>query len=343
VFYASRIANRLTKKETTMKSVYVISIFCTLLFLSITGSALADETYGPGVYDDECASMPDPDLCCDRAADEATRVETARSILRVHARTVGNPPVAEDDSHYHIAINGWAVNGSGEDLYSSEDIPAVYQESSLSNLTRQQMFDYLDAIFAWSSDMELVIYDEVWETHPDDSMTYMLLNKWFGSTDAGYYEQPGISIVKFRPGEGCASYQRDYFSEGDTYWGMGFAQPMVRDKRNTVITGLGLTGKCVDDDGDGYTKYAAATGCLGGTSLDCDDFHADINPGATEIPGNGLDDDCDPSTSDRLLWDTPASVIHAEYKEPSDITNHLLLLCLPFGAVLFLRGRRRRK
>jgi len=281
-----------------MKMAFVISALCTLLFLFITGSALADEAYGPGVFDDECTTVLDPVNCCNRAADEATRVETARTILKVHARTVGDPPVAEDDSHYHIAINYWAVNGSGEDLYSSEDIPAVYQETSLSNLTRQEMWDYLDAIFAWSSDMELEIYDEVWETHPDDSMTYMLLNKWFGSTEAGYYEQPGISIVKFRPGEGCASYQRDYFSEGDTYWGMGFAQGMVREKRNAIITELGLTAKCVDDDGDGYTKYEAAAGCPEGTVVDCDDYHAEINPGAEEstAAGNcadGIDNDCD--------------------------------------------------
>jgi len=326
-----------------MKKAYVISIFCTLLFLFIAGSALAEE-FGPGVFTpEECAMTLDPANCCDRAADEATRVETARMILKVHARTVGDPPVAEDDSHYHISINGWAVNGSGEDLYSSEDIPAVYQESSLSNLTRQEMWDYLDVIFAWQSDMELVIYDEVWETHPDDTMTYMLLNKWFGSTEAGYSEQPGISIVKFRPGEGCAAWQRDYFTEGDLYWGMGFAQGMVRDKRNTVITELGLTSKCVDDDGDGYTKYEAATGCPEGTVVDCDDYHASVNPAATEIRGNGLDDDCNPGTSDTLTWGTPASVINAEYKEFSDITNHLLILCLPFGAVLLLRGLRRRK
>jgi hypothetical protein len=277
-----------------MKKAFVVSAVCTLLFLFITGRALA-QPLTPA----ECAVALDPVNCCDYAADETTRLETARMILKVHARMVGDPPEPEDDSYYKIAINGWAVDGSGEDLYSSADKPAVYQESGgLSNLTRQEMYDYLDAIFAWSSDMELVITDEIWETHPDDSMTYMLVNKWFGSTDAGYYEQPGISIVKFRPGEGCASYQKDYFSEGDTYWGMSFAQDMVRDKRNTVITELGLTGKCVDDDGDGYTKYEAATGCAQGTVVDCDDYHAENNPGAEEstVAGNcadTVDNDCD--------------------------------------------------
>jgi hypothetical protein len=313
----------------------VISIFCILLFLSVTGSALA-QVFTPA----ECALALDPVNCCDRAADEATRVETARSILKVNARPDLSQPDGLDVDHYYKVINYWAVNGSGEDGVGEDG--AVYQETTLSNFGRQEMWDYLDQVFAWSSDMELITLDELWETHLDGSMTWMVVNKWFGSTLGGYYEQPGISIVKFRPGEGCASYQRDYFSEGDTWWGMSFSQPMVRTKREAVITELGLTAKCVDDDGDGYTKYAAATGCSN-AGLDCDDYHAEVNPGAIEIPGNGLDDDCNPSTSDILPWGTPASVINAEYKESSEIANHLFLLCLPFGAVLFLRVLRRRK
>ena len=57
-----------------MKKAFVISIFCSLLFLFVTGSALADEEFGPGVFDDECATVLDPPNCCHRAADEATRV-----------------------------------------------------------------------------------------------------------------------------------------------------------------------------------------------------------------------------------------------------------------------------
>ena len=233
---------------------------------------------------------------CHVAADEATRVETARSIQKVNGRV---DPVTgvKDVDHYHRVINLCAEYGSGEDGVGEDG--AVYQESILSNFTRQEMWDYLDVVFSWSSDMELVVLDELWQTHPDDSMTYMVVNKWFGTTDDGYYEQPGISIVKFRPGEGCAAYQRDYFSEGDTWWGMGFArEAYVRPKRERVIRELGLTQKCVDDDGDGYPKYSSSMGCTH-TELDCDDYHADVNPGVMEVLANGIDDNCNGLTDDK--------------------------------------------
>jgi hypothetical protein len=49
----------------------------------------------------------------------------------------------------------------------------------------------------------------------------------------------------------------------------------------------------VDEDGD---LYAAG--------FDCDDQDPSVNPGATEIPGNGIDDDCDASTPDEVDTDS---------------------------------------
>jgi hypothetical protein len=52
-----------------------------------------------------------------------------------------------------------------------------------------------------------------------------------------------------------------------------------------------------DDDGDGYTENASPA--------DCDDTRADVGPATLEVPGNGIDDDCNPATPATGLQEPP--------------------------------------
>lgn len=54
------------------------------------------------------------------------------------------------------------------------------------------------------------------------------------------------------------------------------------------------TSDCKDLDADGYGNPSSAQ-CAHPES-DCDDSNANVNPGKTEIPSNGIDDDCNAAT-----------------------------------------------
>ena len=86
-----------------------------------------------------------------------------------------------------------------------------------------------------------------------------------------------------------------------------------------------------DSDGDGYgstTVVQSGNSSPGvgesNNSLDCDDTRPAVNPGETEIEGNGLDDDCNPSTPD-----TPLGVDEFENNGfsyfPNPVSNILIL------------------
>jgi hypothetical protein len=253
--------SKLHRRRCTMKKAFVFSTLSALLFLFITGNALAQIVPG-----------------CARAADEATRIETARALLTV------------DAGNYASVINYWA-----------DDV--IYKEPVLTNYTRYEMLDYLGAVFGgtlygFPDDRVVTIKDEIAKTWPDGSMTYIANLEWTGTSAVGFYFQTGMSIIKFRTGEGCPYYHRDYFNEVDNWYQIPAWQADAAQMRNIYIIIMQLTGRCFDDDQDGYTKYSNAVGCPNGAVLDCNDFVPEINPGATEIPGNGIDDDCNPGTPD---------------------------------------------
>jgi len=212
---------------------------------------------------------------CSRAADELSRVATAQALVTINA------------SDYLSRINYWA-----------EDI--VYKEPVWTNTGRAELLDYLSAVFAgtnygFPADRQVVIKDELYNTLPDGSMTYMATVEWSGTFGTEFFTQTGMSILKFRPGEGCPNYHRDYSTEGDTWWNIPVEKPVVNSFRNVYINTFKLGGRCFDDDGDGYTKYSSAAGCAN-TGVDCNDFVLGINPGAAEIPGDGIDQDCNAVT-----------------------------------------------
>ena len=75
------------------------------------------------------------------------------------------------------------------------------------------------------------------------------------------------------------------------------------------------TGVCEDLDGDFYGRFCAR-------GADCDDFNAEVHPGATEICGDGIDNDCNPSTSDTDGCSCPYGMVQECYTGAADTLGH---------------------
>lgn len=223
-----------------------------------------------------CSDQSDEETwACSRPVDAQGRLETARALVSVTA------------SNYESLARYWA-----------EDV--TYREPVLTSHGRDEVIEYFRAMFSGSKygfpmDRDVEIRNELQNIEADDSMTYMATLQWTGSFADEFFFQTGMSILKFRPGEGCPYYHRDYYSEGDTWWNIPEFKSDISTFREVYITFFGLSGRCFDDDGDGYSKYASALGCPE-EGIDCNDFLPNVHPGALEIVDNGIDEDCDALT-----------------------------------------------
>ena len=104
------------------------------------------------------------------------------------------------------------------------------------------------------------------------------------------------------------------------------AFPHVEENVSTNEFEVYTQPACQDADSDGYQDSACNADPLNGGG-DCDDTNPDINPGATEIPYNGIDDDCEPATlDDDLDGDGFASDVDCDDNNP-DINPDAAEVC----------------
>ncbi|TVZ59433.1 putative secreted protein (Por secretion system target) [Flavobacteriaceae bacterium MAR_2010_105] len=131
--------------------------------------------------------------------------------------------------------------------------------------------------------------------------------QWYQDNDGdGYGSAVVVQSSNSSPGAGESNVSTDC-NDGDASIHPGA----------TDIVANGIDENCdgmfqwyQDNDGDGYgtTVVVQSSNSSPGAgesnvSTDCDDTNSSVNPGMTEVPDNGLDDDCNPTTPDETLGD----------------------------------------
>ena len=107
----------------------------------------------------------------------------------------------------------------------------------------------------------------------------------------------------------------------------------------TVDIGYHYPPDCTDEDGDGYFEEGGICG-----EIDCDDTNPAVNPGAPEVCGNSVDDNCngfvDEGCEYSAVANAEASGFGCRSVRASGLFNESVLFVLPALAIVFLRNRR---
>jgi len=146
-------------------------------------------------------------------------------------------------------------------------------------------------------------FDTIWETYtladftcaidggsPSNALFWMnhRLSTLVGGGTPELAAQANTNPFLLEKAEQCAAL----YGRNPTFVHVDFYE--VGDLFDTVDALNGFPVACVDGDGDGYGS-PASPGCAH-FELDCDDTNGSVHPDATEIPGNGIDDDCNAAT-----------------------------------------------
>lgn len=132
-----------------------------------------------------------------------------------------------------------------------------------------------------------------------------------------------------------------YTQGGFSAFTPGFGGAYINNNRQIIWQGnysIFYAYPCNDADEDGYYVEGGTCGLA-----DCDDSNPEVNPDAAEIC-NGIDDNCDGQVDP---YPCTANAEAATYGScsvtGSGVSNELILVVIPLGAVILLKILKRKK
>ncbi|MBI5196248.1 MAG: hypothetical protein HZA10_07990 [Nitrospirae bacterium] len=128
----------------------------------------------------------------------------------------------------------------------------------------------------------------------------------YGGMFNGLLDEVAIYGRAITSAEAYNHYQQGINGQGYSGDGVGntcdncstLYNPEQTDSDNDGIGDVCDIPSCTDNDQDGYSIQGGNCG-----QVDCNDSNPSVNPGASEIYNNGIDDDCNPNTFDRYMGD----------------------------------------
>ena len=147
-------------------------------------------------------------------------------------------------------------------------------------------------------------------------------NNCNGAVDEGHPDGDGDGIADCTDAEECDGLDND----GDGVVDNGFTDADADGTADCLDAeecdgldndGDGVVDEGWDGDGDGYSA------CAYTAQLDCDDTDGSVSPGAAEVAGDGVDNDCD-GIPDEELWDGVSLVL-------TEVMNNPRLVADPVG------------